>query len=54
MATVTLRPIQDCELCHRLPEEMSVVIDDRIVVICGTCWERAEDERDRERGNDDD
>jgi ribosome-binding protein aMBF1 (putative translation factor) len=44
---VTLHPIQPCDLCGRRPEEMTVVIEDRVVAVCSTCFERAEDERRR-------
>ena len=37
-----------CAICDRRPGEMTIVIDDVVAECCGTCWERAEDERERD------
>ena len=42
---VTYEAKRDCAICQRRPEDMTVNLDGRIVGICETCWERAEDER---------
>lgn len=41
-------PLRQCGICDRRDGEVSVVIDGETVEVCGTCWERAEDERREE------
>jgi hypothetical protein len=40
----------DCYFCHRQPAESNVSLAGRIVGVCGTCRERADDERRDPRG----
>ncbi len=48
---VTLTPVEECGICQRREADVTVVIEGRIVGVCDTCYQRAEDER---RGGPDD
>jgi len=45
---IALTPVGDCDICERREADCTVVIEDRIVAICDTCYQRAD-----ERGGDD-
>lgn len=38
-------PTRDCDICERRPSEFTVSFDGAIKGMCGTCWERIDDER---------